>query len=180
MKKTVLTFGLISGAIAISTMLATLRLEDKIGYDKGYILGYTVIVLSALFIFFGVRSYRENVGGGRMTFGRGFAVGILITLIASACYVGTWEVVYFNFMPGFAEKYAAHMEEQAKASGASQQKIDEKVREARQFKQMYDNPVINVGLTFMEIFPVGLLVTLVSAGILRRKVLTPETRTASA
>lgn len=180
MKKTVLTFGMISGAIAISTMLATLRLEDKIGYDKGYILGYTAIVLSALFIFFGVRSYRENVGGGRMTFGRGFAVGILITLIASACYVGTWEVVYFNFMPGFAEKYAAHMEEQAKASGASQQKIDEKVREAKQFKQMYDNPVINVGLTFMEIFPVGLLVTLVSAGILRKKVLAAETRTASA
>jgi len=180
MKKTVLTFGLISGAICISTMLATLRLEDKIGYDKGYILGYTVIVLSALFIFFGVRSYRENVGNGRLTFGRGFAVGILITLIASACYVGTWEIVYFNFMPGFAEKYAAHMVEHAKASGESQQKIDEKVREAKQFKQMYDNPVINVGLTFMEIFPVGLVVTLVSAAILRRKLSAAETRTASA
>jgi hypothetical protein len=181
MKKTVLIFGLLSGSISITTMLASLRLEDKIGFDKGAIIGYTVLVLSALFIFFGVRSYRENVGGGRLTFGRGFAVGILITLISSACYVGTWEIVYFNFMPGFAEKYAAHMEQQAKASGASQQKIDEKVREAKQFKQMYDNPVINVGLTFMEIFPVGLVVTLVSAGILRRKDdRVPETRTASA
>ena len=169
MKKTVLIFGLISGGISIATMLASLRLEDKIGFDKGSILGYTVLVLSALFIFFGVRSYRENVGDGRLTFGRGFAVGILITLISSACYVGTWEIVYFNFMPGFAEKYAAHMEEQAKASGASQQKIDEQVREAKQFKQMYDNPVINMGLTFMEIFPVGLVVTLISAGILRKK-----------
>jgi hypothetical protein len=58
-------------------------------------------------------------------FGRGFAVGILITLISSACYVGTWEIVYYKFMPGLAEKYAAHMVETAKASGASQQKLDE-------------------------------------------------------
>jgi Protein of unknown function (DUF4199) len=169
MKKTVLTFGLISGGISIATMLATLPIVSKIGFDKGYILGYTVLVLSALFIFFGVRSYRENAGDGRLTFGRGFAVGILITLISSACYVGVWEIVYFKFMPDFAEKYAAHMVERAKASGASQQKIDEKVQEAKQFKQMYDNPLVNVGLTFMEIFPVGLAVTLVSAGILRRK-----------
>jgi hypothetical protein len=180
MKKTVLIFGLLSGSISIATMLASLRLEDKIGFDKGAIIGYTVLVLSALFIFFGVRSYRENVGGGHLTFGRGFAVGILITLISSACYVGTWEILYFNFMPGFADKYAAHMVEQAKTSGASQQKIDQKVQEAKQFKQMYDNPVINVGLTFMEIFPVGLVVTLVSAGILRKKTQAAETRTASA
>jgi hypothetical protein len=173
MKKTVLTFGLISGAISAATMLATLPFADKIGWDKGEILGYTTIVLSALLVFFGVRSYRENVGGGRLTFGRGFTVGILITLISSACYVGTWEIVYYKLMPDFADKYAAHMVERAKASGASQQKIDEQVRQAKQFKQMYDNPVINVGITFMEVFPVGLVVTLVSAGILR-KVRVPE------
>jgi hypothetical protein len=74
-------------------------------------------------VFFGVRSYRENAAGGRLTFGRGFAVGILITLISSACHVG-WEIVYFKLMPGFAEKYAVHMVERAKASGASQQKED--------------------------------------------------------
>jgi hypothetical protein len=174
MKKTVLTFGLISGAISIATMLATLPVASKIGFDKGAILGYTIIVLSALFIFFGVRSYRENVGGGRLTFGRGFAVGILITLISSACYVGVWEVVYFKFMPDFAEKYAAHMVEHAKASGASPQKMDEVERQAKQFKQMYDNPAINVGLTFMEVFPVGLGVTLISAGVLRKKKGDPE------
>src|SRR6202142_4284228 len=134
MKKTVLTFGLISGAISAAMMLATLPFADKIGWDKGEVLGYTTIVLAALMVFFGVRSYRENVAGGRLTFGRGFAVGILITLISSACYVGTWEIVYYKLMPGFAEKYAAHMVERAKASGASQQKVDEKVREAQRFK----------------------------------------------
>lgn len=169
MKKTVLTFGLISGAVSAVTMLATVPFVDKIGFDKGEILGYTVIVLTALITFFGVRSYRENVGGGRMTFRRGFAVGILITLISSACYVGTWEIVYYKLMPDFAEKYAAHMAERAKASGASQQKIDEQLRQAKQFRQMYDKPAINVALTFMEVFPIGLGVTLLSAGILRKK-----------
>jgi Protein of unknown function (DUF4199) len=80
MKRTVLTFGLISGAISAATMLATIPFVDKIGWEKGEILGYTTIVLSALMVFFGVRSYRENVAGGRLTFGRGFAIGILITL----------------------------------------------------------------------------------------------------
>jgi hypothetical protein len=89
-------------------------------------------------------------------------------------YVGTWEIVYFKLMPGFAEKYAAHMVERAKASGANQQKMDETERQAKQFKQMYNNPAINVALTFTEVFPIGLVVTLLSAGILRKKVREPE------
>lgn len=169
MKKTVLIFGLISGAMSAVMMLATIPFEEKISSEKGLILGYTTIVLAALMVYFGVRSYRENVGGGRLTFGRGFAVGILITLISCACYVGTWEIIYYKLMPDFADKYAAHMVERAKASGASQQKIEEAEQKAKQFKVMYDNPAINVAMTFAEPFPVGLLVTLVSAGILRKK-----------
>jgi hypothetical protein len=95
-------------------------------------------------------------------------------VISSACYVGTWEIVYFKLMPGFAEKYAAHMVERAKASGANQQRMEETQRQAKQFKQMYSNPAINVALTFMEVFPIGLGVTLLSAGILRKKVREPE------
>lgn len=174
MKKTVLTFGLISGAVSAATMLATLPFADRIGWEKGEVLGYTVIVLSALMVFFGVRSYRENVGRGRITFGRGLAVGILITLISSACYVGTWEVVYYKLMPNFADKYAAHMVERAKASGASQQKVDETEKQAKQFKQMYDNPAMNIAITFMEVFPIGLVVALMSAGILRKKEASPQ------
>jgi hypothetical protein len=88
--------------------------------------------------------------------------------------VATWEIVYYELMPGFAEKYAAHMIETAKASGASPQKLDETDRRAKQFQQMYDNPAINVALTFAEVFPIGLVVTLLSAGILRKKVRDPE------
>jgi len=170
MKKTVLTFGLISGAISAGLMLGTLPFHDKIGFEKGgYIIGYTAIVLSALLVFFGVRSFRENVSGGRLTFGRGFAVGILITLLSNLFYVATWEVVYFKFMPDFADKYAAHMVDRAKSSGASQEKIEKATQEAKEFKVMYNKPAVNVAFTFLEVFPVFLGVTLLSAAVLRKK-----------
>lgn len=174
MKKTVLVFGLISGAIAAAMMLITVPLEDKVSWEQGAILGYTTIVLSALLIFFGVRSYRENVAGGHLTFGRGFAVGILIALISSACYVGTWELIYYKLMPDFADRYAAHMVERVQASGASLQKVEEAGRKAKEFKEAYANPVTNVAFTFMEVFPVGLVITLASAGILRKRARAPE------
>jgi len=169
MKKTVLTFGLIAGAISAVMMLVTVRFSAKIGFDKGVYLGYTTIVLAALLVFFGVRSYRDKAAGGRLTFGRGFAVGILITLISNLFYVATWEVVYFKFMPDFADKYSAHMIERAKKSGASPEKIEKTVREAAEFKQSYNNPAVNVAYTFVEVFPIGLVMTLLSAAILRRK-----------
>ncbi|HET9402358.1 MAG TPA: DUF4199 domain-containing protein [Candidatus Acidoferrales bacterium] len=168
-KKVVLTFGLISGAIAAGMMLITLPFTDKFGFDKGEIFGYTTIVLSALLIFFGVRSYRQNVSGGRLSFGRGFVIGILITLISNFCYVATWEVIYYKFMPNFADKYAAYMIDRAKASGATPEKIAQQTQEMEQFKQTYNNPVVNVAMTFMEVFPIGLGVTLLSAAILRKK-----------
>lgn len=169
MKKTVLTFGLISGGISAIFMFVTIPFADRIGFDKGEILGYTLIVVSALLIFFGVRSYRENASGGRLTFGRAFAVGILITLISNVLYVAAWEVAYFKFMPDFGDKYAAQMVERAQKSGSSPEKIEKTRQQAAQFKQMYRNPVMNVALTFAEVFPIGLGVSLLSAAVLRRK-----------
>lgn len=172
MKKTVLTFGVISGLILAVAMIATLPFLHKVNEDKGLIIGYTTMVLAGLLVFFGIRSYRENVSGGKLTFGRAFAVGILISLISCCFYVGTWEVIFYKFMPDFAEKYATQMIEHAKTSGASQQKIDATTRQAEQFVRSYHNPAYNVGMTFLEVFPVFLAITLLSAGILRRKTAT--------
>ncbi len=169
MKKTVLTFGLISGGISAVTMLLTVPFAGKIGFGKAEILGYTIIVLSILLVFFGIRSYRQNASGGRLTFGQGFAVGILITLLSNILYVAAWEIVYYKFVPDFADKYAAHMIERSKASGASKEQIEKTTREADQFKQAYRRPLVNVGYTFAEVFPFGLVATLISAGILRKK-----------
>src|SRR5882724_382672 len=119
MKKTVLTFGIISGAVSALMMLSTIPFMHKIGFDRGLIIGYTAIVLSFLLVFFGIRSYRENVGNGQITFKKAFAVGISITLISCIFYVVTWEILYFHFLPDFMDKYGAYMIAKAKASGAS-------------------------------------------------------------
>ena len=169
MKKTVLTFGLISGAILAVMMFSTLPFLDRIGFNKGELIGYTTMVLSFLMVFFGIRSYRENVSGGQITFGRAFAVGILITLVSCVCYVVAWEILYYKFMPGFVEKYANYMIEKARASGAGQQAIEAQLQQMKSFKAMYDNPLINAAISFLEPLPVGLIITLISAAILRKK-----------
>src|SRR5215510_2910790 len=169
MKKIVLTFGLIGGAVMAAMMFGTLPFIDKIGFDRGLIVGYTTMILAFMLVFFGIRSYRENVGGGQITFGRAFAVGILITLVVCVCYVAAWEILYFKFMPDFADKYASYMVEKVKASGASQQVIDAEIEQMKSFKAMYNNPFFNAAMTFVEPFPVGLLVTLISAALLRKR-----------
>lgn len=169
MKKTVLTFGLIAGAIMAVMMFATLPFIDRIGFDKGMVVGYTTMVVSFLMVFFGIRSYRDNVREGKIGFGKAFTVGILITLIACICYVIAWEILYFNFMPDFIDKYVAHAIEKTRASGASQQAIDAQIQEMDSFKKMYANPLINVAFTFLEPLPVGLVLTTISAAILRKK-----------
>ena len=115
MKKTVLTFGLISGAILSAMMLLTLPFHDAIGFDRSMIVGYTTMVLAFLLVFFGVRSYRDNVAGGTVSFGRAFAVGALIAIVASLCYVATWEVVYRKIAPDYLEKYQAYVLEKERA-----------------------------------------------------------------
>jgi hypothetical protein len=171
MKKTVLTFGLISGAISSSLMmLVTMPLAERIGFDNSEVLGYTTIVLSFLMVYVGVRSYREN-NGGAITFGRALGVGLLITVISCGCYVASWEILYFNFGFGheFLDKYSAYQTEKARASGASAEALQTQQQEMQKFKQMYDNPLFNSAMTFMEPFPVGLVVSLISAAVLRKK-----------
>jgi len=169
MKRIVLTFGLISGAIMSALMLATVPFMHQIGFNRGLIIGYTTMVLAFLLVFFGIRSYRENVGDGYISFGRALSVGLLIMLITCAFYVITWEFVYFNFMPDFAEKYAAFIVEDMRASGASAQQIAAKTEEMKRFKELYDNIFFNVGMTLLEPLPVGIIMTFISALILRKR-----------
>ncbi|HKR63759.1 MAG TPA: DUF4199 domain-containing protein [Thermoanaerobaculia bacterium] len=171
MKKIVLTFGLISGAIASVMMFATLPLIDRgiVNFDNGLILGYTSIFLSCLLIFFGIRAYRDNVGRGTVSFGRAFTVGILIAVISCLAYVVSWEIIYYNFMPDHMDKWGAYEVQKMRANGASESEIAAKQGEVAHYKELMKNPLINGAMTFMEPFPVGLVVTLVSAAILRKR-----------
>jgi hypothetical protein len=169
MKRTLLTFGLISGGLSSLMMVATVPFADEIGFGKAEVIGYTIIVLSFLLVFFGIRSYRDNAGGGQITFTKAFAVGISITLISSICYVVTWEILYFNFLHGFMDKYAAYMVEKLKTSGASPAAVQAQLQQLKKYKEMYDNPLVNAAMTFIEPFPIGLVITLISAAVLKRK-----------
>ena len=168
MKKIVLTFGVISGALSSAMMLLTLPLLDRIGFDRGAVVGYTGIVLSFVLVFFGIRAYREQAGGA-LTFARGFQVGILITVISCLFYVITWEIIYFKIHPGFAEQYTAYALDKARAAGATEEALARTRQELADFKKLYDQPLINAAFTFVEPFPIGLLVTTISAAVLRRK-----------
>ena len=169
MKKTVLTFGLIAGVIISVLMGGSLLLADKIGSGHSMALGYIIMVASFLLIYFGIRSYRDNNLAGQISFGRAFACGILIALITSVCYVAMWEILYFNFMPHFMDSYFAAQIRQVQSSGLDPATTATKIAAIQHSQQLYQNPLVNMAYTFMEPLPVGLIITLISAGILRRK-----------
>ena len=169
MKKIVLTFGLIAGAILATMMLLTQAMMDDIGFDRSEIIGYTTMILAFLMVFFGVRSYRDNVAGGTVSFAKAFQVGLLIVLVASACYVAAWQFVYYKLAPDFAEKYSAYVIDKARADGATEQEIAKRTNDMKNFAAYYRNPLINVAITFLEPLPVGLASALLAAAVFRRK-----------
>ena len=172
MTKIVLKYGLISGAVlaAFAAILTPIFcLNGSIDVQHSEIFGYTAMILAYLWVFFGIRSYRENMSGGTITFGKAFQVGILITLVVCAVYVISWEIVYYNFLPDFADRYATLTIAKMRAHGATAAAIQKAEQEMADFKRMYADPLINVALTFLEVFPVGLVMTVISAVILRKK-----------
>lgn len=171
MKRLVLKYGLISGVIlaTLTAIMLPLCMNRTIDMRSSQLIGYTSMALSFIAVFFGIRAYRDGQNGGTITFGQAFKVGILITLVTCAVYVIGWEIVYWGFLPDFGDKYAALMLEEMKADGATPAALAEATANMEKFKVWYRNPFFNVGMTFLEVFPVGLIVTLVSAAILRRR-----------
>lgn len=168
MRRVVLVFGLIAGAImAAMTLLATV-FREQIGFDRSALVGYTSMVLAFLMVYFGIRQYREQLGGS-IGFGRACGAGLLIVAVATVCYVATWEIVYKQLMPDFTTRYSSYVVQKTKASGASPAEVAKVQKQMDDFAAMYKNPVARLSLTFLEPLPVGVLMTLIAAGILRRK-----------
>ena len=154
-------------------MVAVFIVTGLIGFEEmwlgyGEYIGYTSMILSSSLIFFGIRSYRQN-NEGMITFGKAFKIGILIALIAAAMYVIAWMIISTWFYPDFMEHYSDKYLEGQKAKAVSPEDYKEAVELMDSYKEMYKNPLIKAGLTFMEIFPIGLVVTLVSSLILFKK-----------
>jgi hypothetical protein len=104
-----------------------------------------------------------------ISFGKAFKIGIVIVLIASTIYVVAWLIAYYCFMPDFFEKFAGQQLAELKADGATQLEIDKKTKEMADLTRMVKNPLFNAMMAYAEILPVGLIVTLISALILKRK-----------
>ncbi|HEX6863176.1 MAG TPA: DUF4199 domain-containing protein [Thermoanaerobaculia bacterium] len=171
MKRIVLRYGLASGVLlmAMGSVMMTLCMKGIIGFDNSELLGYSSMVLSFLLVFFGVKSYRDNVAGGVIGFGKAFQVGLLITLVTCAMYVLAWEIIYYNFYPNVLDQYSEYSIAKMRAAGESEAAIQAATTQMADFAKLYANPLFNSAITFLEVFPVGLIMTLISAAILRRR-----------
>lgn len=173
MKKNILIYGLIAGIVVSTLMLFTVNYishcEGSIDYESSMLIGYASMLIAFSLVFIGIRNYRDKYNNGVISFGKAFKTGTMIVLIASTIYVAAWLIDYFFFIPDFLEKYSANTLEKLKAGGATQLEVDKQTKEMASFAEMYKNPFFNALMTYVEILPVGLIVTLISSFILKRK-----------
>ncbi len=134
------------------------------------IIGFSSMIVAFSFIFIGIKNYRDKQNGGVITFGRAFLLGFMISLVASTLYVITWAVEYHFFFPDFMDKYSAMQIKQLHDSGVSGSKLQEAVKDIETASYNYKhNPFFFSMYTYMEILPVGILITLISSLILKKK-----------
>lgn len=171
MKRIVLIYGFIAGAIVGAMLLITMPMykAGNLNLDSGELLGYTTMTIALSLIFFGVKNYRDKYLGGEISFFKAVQVGLLIMLVAGAVYALCWEVSYRNMGRDFMATMSEHYVDKMKADGATEQELAEARAEWASFNELYKNPIVRFGVTVMEITPVGVLLTLLSATLLRRK-----------
>ncbi len=176
MKRTILVFGIISGAIVSTFMAASMAIMgcgsgDMDGGTGSMIIGFTAMAVAFSFVFVGIKNYRDKQNGGIITFGNAFLLGFMISLVASTLYVITWAVEYHFFLPDFMDKYSAMQIKQLHESGLTGAKLEEALKEIETASYNYKhNPLYFAMYTYMEILPVGILITLISSFILKKKV----------
>ncbi|WP_448702683.1 DUF4199 domain-containing protein [Mucilaginibacter sp. AW1-3] len=170
MKKIVLVFGSISALILILwiAILATLCYKNH-NFEGNMWMGYGSMLVAFSFIFVGIKNYRDNYSNGFVTFGKAFQIGLYIALIASTGYVLAWLVDFYAFMPDFMDKYVAHQLAYAKSHGATAAEIAAKKEQMAGYANLYKTPIGVIALTYLEVLPVGLIIALIAALILKRK-----------
>jgi len=170
MKRTILIYGAISGLLVATLMIGTVMFCYNSGeFEGSMLLGYASMLLAFAFVWIGVKRFRDRQNGGVITFGKALKVGLLITLVTCTLYVGIWLVDYYVFIPDFLDKYTAHVLSQAEASGMSPAALARQQAEMDTYKALYRNPLWVIVFTYMEILPVGLLMSFLAALFLRRK-----------
>jgi len=171
MQRIVLVFGLLSGAIVSLIMsISMLTIYNNPSLSKGsgsMIVGYLSMIIAFALIYVAVKNYRDKFNNGVISFGRAFSIGLFIALIASTLYVVTWAIVYHFFIPDFMDIYTAQMMEEAAASGTPKE-MEQTAAQVKQYKELYKSPLFFALMTYAEILPVGLIVSLITAAVLKR------------
>lgn len=174
MKKTIITFGLIAGAIIASVIALGLAWDTSSEHLAGLEwLGYAVMIIAFSMIFVAIKGYRDGELGGVIRFGTAFGVGIGVTLVASVIYVVAWEISLAMTDYAFIEDYTQSVISAEAAAGASDAELAALQAEMDVMKKRYSNPLFRVLITLLEIFPVGLLISLISAAVLRNSKVLP-------
>lgn len=182
MTKVVLVFGLISGLIIAALVWTTAALaeRDAINFERLEIVGYASMLIALTMVFFGIKSYRDNFGKGKITFWKGVQVGLLISVISSLLYwAGAmgYGVMSPNFEATFMQKFTEVKMGKLTAAGAPQDQIEKAKVEIEMMKTLFQSPFLFFLVSMMEMLPVGIVVTLISAALLRRKELLPAQAT---
>ena len=170
-----LTYGLLSGFVIIVTMITGIVLSDQKSFFSSEWFGYLVMLVALTFIFVGVKRYRDVERGGVIKFGAAFAMGLAIATAAGVAYVAVWEIYLAMTDYRFMDEYIAGMVRSRQAAGLSGAALAAEVAKLESMRTSYANPLLRVPMTFLEVFPVGLLVSLVSALLLRNPRLLPAT-----
>ena len=171
MKKNILVCGLIGGIVAaVWGVVSEGVLSNSLSLNTRMVLGYASMILAFSLIFVAVKNYRDNYNSGLITFGKALKIGLLITLIASTVYVIVWMIDYSYFVPNYGDKYQAQVLAELKASGASADVIQKQGAEMAVTMEKYKtSATFRAMFTYLEIAPVGIVVSLIAALILKKK-----------
>ena len=175
MPRTILFYGVIAGLIVAIPMNILLLIFPH-GEGGGHLTGYTLMIVALSFIFVGVKRYRDRALGGAIKFVPALLTGLGISAVAGVIYVVAWEVSLAMTDYAFMNDYAQAAIEAERAKGVSGAALDAYIAQMEAFKLQYANPLFRLPMTFIEIFPVGLLISLISAALLRNPRFLPHTR----
>lgn len=168
MFRTILPFGVAAGLIVAVPMFSALVYEPSPeATTSSQLFGYSIMVVALSLIFIAVKRYRDRELGGIIKFLPAFLVGLGVSAVAAVVYVVGWEITLRLTNFGFVESYATGMVDAVRNKGGSQAEIEKAIVDMANFRQMYANPLMRLPITFIEIFPVGVVISLISAALLR-------------
>lgn len=175
MGRIIAVYGIIAGTIVIIGMFISITFVADHG-TMGMVAGYLSMLVALLFVFTGVKRYRDVNLGGVITFWKAVGVGLGIGLVASLFYILGWEVYMWRTGGTFMTEYIAKSVQDMRAAGKSAAEIAKFSSEMGAMAEQYKNPLFRMALTLTEILPVALLVALVSAALLRKSSFLPATQ----